>query len=259
MSRSPEDNLKALREHLNVLKIGRGMDLAVHSRLISFGRIAGGVDAVYDCLRAAVGPDATLVFPTYTLGLASDDIYDPTETPAMGMGALSDYVRTLPDAVRTLCPMHGHIAIGPKAEDLSVCDPSRSLGPGSSFDWMHKEKFALLLLGCTAHEGATFIHHVEAMVGVPYRSWIDVPRRVRYPDGTVERMNCRYYGRARDTTSKNDLDRAERAIRTTPACRVVSVGPRDSILVPLAAVDSAVRRLLSEDAFALTKSETVEA
>ncbi|MEC9265197.1 MAG: AAC(3) family N-acetyltransferase [Pseudomonadota bacterium] len=255
MRASPDQNLAALKANLDALGLHPGMDLAVHSRLLSFGRIPGGVETVYQALRDAVGPGGTLIFPTYTLPLTSETLYDAATTPSHGMGALSEYARQRPDAVRTDCPMHGHCAIGPKAPGLLNCDPLLSLGPGASFDWMLAEGFHLLLLGCTAQEGATYMHHVEAMVGVPYRSWIDVPRRI-LRSGTVTDVQCRYYGRARNSRVKNDLSRAEAALKDHPDCVVAPIdASRDSLRAPLAAVDETVRELLRQDPYALTRQE----
>lgn len=252
MKATPEDNLAALEAHLQALGIVRGMDIAVHSRLLSFGRIAGGAEAVYNALRSAVGRDGTLVFPTYSLPLRPDDVYDPVTTPSSGMGALPEYVRSRPDAQRTLCPMHGHVAVGPKAEALMAVDPLVSVGRGSSFDWMGEAGFYLLLLGCTAQEGATFFHHVEAVVGVPYREWIDVPRTVKFPDGEARGVFCRYYGRRADIPVKNDLNLAEEEIRRRFDCRIATVGKRESLLVSLNTIEHALAALISRDPFALT-------
>ena len=110
-------------------------------------------------------------------------------------------------------------------------DPTRSIGPGSSFDAMQLAGFQLLLLGCTFHEGATFVHHVEAMVGVPYREWVDLERRVVTPDGITRAMQCRYYGRRRQLGFSNDLSVCEVASRAHPATTSVPIAggkPPDS-------------------------------
>ena len=39
---------------------------------------------------------------------------------------------------------------------------------------MMKNNFKLLLLGCNPMQGATYLHHLEALYEVPYRKWINV-------------------------------------------------------------------------------------
>lgn len=188
----PTINFDDLVQHFFTLGLRAGQAVAVHSKLSSYGRIDGGAEAVYDALRRVLGPDGTLVFPAYTLNLNADDLYDPVNTPTHGMGVLSEYVRTLQEARRSNCPMHGHLAIGSLAESVMQADPRRPLGQGSEFSVMLENDFQLLLLGCNFQESVTFVHHVEAVVGVPYRSWLELPRqRVDY-DGSRVAMICYY-------------------------------------------------------------------
>lgn len=192
----PETNEQQLIEHLLGLGVRDGDKIAVHSRLLSFGRITGGVETAYRALRAVIGPEGTLVVPAYVFGDQTEIPYDPATTPAPSTGALGDFVRQLPDARRSLCPIHSHAAIGPAAELMLETDGSKSLGPGSDFEILHREGFRLILLGCRFNEGATYLHHLEAIAGVPYRSWAELPRQRVRPDGAIERMTCRYYARS---------------------------------------------------------------
>lgn len=246
--------LERLEAHLLELDIRPGMNLAIHSRLLSFGRLPGGAETLYNFIRRFVGHGATLVFPAYTLNLGSRDVFDPETTPPYKMGALSNYVWQRSDSVRTKCPMHGHFAIGPSAEDLLQVDPAISIGPGSSFEWMRSNEFHLLLLGCTAQEGATYFHHVEAMVGVPYREWIDVPRQV-VGGVNVEAITCRYYGRRKELGYRNDLRQAEERLRSMSGCRTASFGARDSLVAPLSLIDEAIGSMVQSDPYALVRSD----
>lgn len=202
-----------LDRHLQDLGLQAGMAVAVHSRLLAFGRIEGGAETVFAALMRAVGPAGTVAVPTYTLNLTSETPYDPRSTPSHAAGALSEYVRVLPEARRSLCPMHGHAAVGRLAEVAVGADPSRSLGPGSAFDAMHGAGFHLLLLGCSFQEGATFVHHVEAVVGVPYRSWLALARKRREADGTVREVVCHYYGHEAPESFDNHLTVVEDEMR----------------------------------------------
>jgi aminoglycoside 3-N-acetyltransferase len=254
MSKDSVDKDDIIR-HLSTLGVRAGMNLVVHARLLSFGRINGGAESVYDALRLSVGPTATLVFPTYTLNLLSGDTFDVRKTPSYGMGALSEYARTRPDAYRTLCPTHSHATIGPLSDALMQCDPSLPIGPGSSFDAMLKSGLHLLLLGCNSQEGATFIHHVEAMVGVPYREWIPLKRDIRDATGKEQELTCIYYGRIKSLNIANQLDRAEQFFLAAPECRIQPINKRTSTLIPLAVLDRKVRELLNADPYALTVSK----
>lgn len=206
-----------LAAHLAALGVRRGTDLIVHSRLVSFGLIEGGAPTVYAALRDAVGDQATIAVPAYTVSFASRDsegrVFDPAETPSEMVGALSEYVRLLPDAVRSICPTHSHAAVGPKARMLDR-DSAISFGPGSDFDLFLREGFSTLYFGCSFKEAATFAFHVEAMFGaVPYREWVELPCQLKR-HGTIEQVVCRYYRRA-SLDAHEDLTVVETALERT--------------------------------------------
>jgi aminoglycoside N3'-acetyltransferase len=169
------------------------MDVAIHSRLLSFGQIDGGVATVFQLIEEMVGPAGTVVVPTYTL--ADGTIYDPRTTPSQRVGALPEYMLALPERVRSACSMHNHAAIGARAAILELSDGSVSFGPGSDFDHLLAADFQLLLLGTSLTEGATFIHHMEAVAGVPYRQWMGLQRRCVDEDGVQVSRTCQYFGR----------------------------------------------------------------
>ncbi len=239
--------------HLKALGVAIGDHLAVHSRLLSFGRIEEGAASVYKALLEAIGPEGTLAFPTYTLKLDASTPFDPDKTPSERMGVLPEFARQVPGVRRTLCPLHSHAVVGHFADAVLAADPTRSLGPKSSFETMLQCGFKLLLLGCTFQEGATFIHHVEAMVGVPYRKWIDLDRRVREPDGNIRQVKCPYYARRRELSFANDLRACEAAAQSEPEAISIPIGSgkRQSHLLPLESLDRCVRGLLSLDPYVL--------
>ncbi|MBM3506209.1 MAG: AAC(3) family N-acetyltransferase [Alphaproteobacteria bacterium] len=228
------------------------MHLAVHSRLLTFGRVAGGVATVFDVLKDAVGESGTLVFPTYTTRLGPDEAFDPMTTPSQMMGALPEYARRQPGVGRSSCPMHSHAAVGARARVVLEADETVSLGAGSSFEAMSGAGFQVLLLGCSFQEGATFVHHVEALVGVPYRRWLALPRKVRGGDGTVRDLTLRYYGR-NDDAPANDFTPVERRAEAEGGARRVAVNARSSFLFACTSVERLVRSMLAIDSFALTE------
>jgi aminoglycoside 3-N-acetyltransferase len=185
----------SLDAHLAEVGVKSGMSLVVHSSLVSFGRIEGGAATVYEALRRAVGDQGTVAVPTYTFHISPKDIFDPSTTASRGFGALSEWVRQIPGALRGTCPIHGYAAIGPDAETVANADETKSFGKGSAFDAMHGAGFHLLLLGCSFQQGGTFVHHVETEVGVPYREWLKLPRQIAEHDGGVRHIEVDYYAR----------------------------------------------------------------
>ena len=239
--------------HLDQLGLRHGMHVAVHSRLLTFGRIEGGAAAVFEVLRERVGEAGTLAFPTYTLNLGIEDVYDRMNTPSFAMGALSEYSRKQPGVQRTDCPMHGHTVIGVETDALLEADHLHPMGPGSAFQAMRERDFHLLLLGCSFHEGATFIHHVEAMHGVPYREWLALPRSIYLEDGSIHKASCRYYGRKQDIPWTTDLRQFEESVSRDGLGARLSIRGRTSYLMPLTKLEDYVSKSLDRQPYALMR------
>ena len=57
----PVTTARDLRAHLEVLGVRTGDHLTIHSRLLSFGVIEGGIATVFEALEEAVGPGGTII------------------------------------------------------------------------------------------------------------------------------------------------------------------------------------------------------
>ena len=229
------------------------MSVSVHSRLLSFGIIEGGAKTVFDALMDVVGPTGTVIFPTYTFYLDSEAIYDPSITESREVGALSEYARIQPTMQRTLCPMHGHSISGPNSQLILNGDFTRSLGEYSAFDEMHKGGFYLLLLGCNFIEGGTFVHHVEASVGVPYRTWVNLKRKIRFSDGEVKDIILRHYAMSLDTYLIKNFSKVETDMKKIMSTVQVPRSNRFSYFMKLENLYECVSNILSIDSSSLVR------
>ena len=247
----PTTTLTDLANHLDALGVGPQKNLVVHSRLISFGRLQGGAAAVYQAIRDKVGAASTIAVPAYTFGLGEADLYDARQTPSMEVGVFSEYVRQLPGAVRSACPIHSHAAVGPAAHLLAAVSGNASLGPGSDFEMFLKNGFWLLLLGCEFEEGATIIHHMEAEVGVPYRAWRNLPRRCMV-DGREQHRSVRYYARASDRWAE-DFAKVRVRLEKAGLVQAANCPIGRSYLVSLHDIAGEVRAMLQSDPFAVVR------
>jgi FxsC-like protein len=175
------------------LGLERGRDLLVHCSLRQVGRIDGGAATLLNAILDVAGPQSTLVVPTQTtlnsptshLFLATTaDLsakerarfvaampgFDPDRTPASGMGAFAECVRTHPSAVRSSHPQVSFAAIGPRARDCtSVHDLDCHLGDRSPLAWLYAADAAVLLLG-VGYSACTAFHLAEyRLPGAPPR------------------------------------------------------------------------------------------
>lgn len=245
--------------HLRALGLREGLDVVVHSSLMAFGRLdpegaESGPAMVYEAIRAIVGPEATVVAPSYTFN-THEVPYDVRRSPSTGVGALSEYVRARPEAVRSMSPVHNHVAVGPKARALLwETPPTVSLGPGSDFERLHAAGLTLVLLGVGFRRGCTYLHHMEALAGVPYRQWLDLPREVVDREGEARSTTLRYYARAEDADGRRwraNFDCIVEPLSRAGALTTVATPYGASFQVKLTDLHDCATRLLAEDPFAL--------
>jgi aminoglycoside N3'-acetyltransferase len=237
--------------HLVRLGVTPGMRIVVHSRLLAFGALPGACRSVLDALQHCIGPEGTLVVPTYVFGQQPGEIFDPRATVSTGMGPLSEYVRQQPGACRSVCPIHSHAALGPDADRMLTLPGTVSIGPGSDFAALHAAGYTLLLLGCRFSQGATFLHHLEAVAEVPYREWISLSRTVQTTSGDPVPVSCQYYSRVATRHVREEFDRVTAWLDQAGALRRVAAPYGASFCVGLPALSDIVLSRLRTDPMAL--------
>ncbi|NUK01764.1 AAC(3) family N-acetyltransferase [Streptomyces lunaelactis] len=164
--------------------------LIVHASLRTVGAVDGGPGAVVRALRQALGPQGTLVVPSFTTensdtspsfrdrvrGLGEEERaavrasmppFDRASTPAPLMGALAETVRLSPGALRSGHPQTSFAALGPHAERI-VADhsPDCHLGEESPLARLYELGAQVLLLG-TGFDRCTAFHLGEYRVPSP--------------------------------------------------------------------------------------------
>jgi aminoglycoside 3-N-acetyltransferase len=158
------------------------MVVQVHSSLSRLGYVEGGAETAVDALLETVGPEGTVMVPTFNHGGA--EIYDARTTPSSN-GAVTEALRQRSDARRSVHPTHPYAAIGPQAEylvdgHLAVETFSRRSPLGKLADlggWV-----LLLGIGMQANTAA---HIGESMAHTHCIGWNQWPRRVRLEEGPV--------------------------------------------------------------------------
>ena len=167
---------------LRALGIGAGAMLQVHSALSRLGYVEGGAEAVVDALLEVVGPEGTVLVPTFNHGAA--DIYDPRTTPSVS-GAITEALRRRPEARRSVHPTHPYAAIGKHAAELVAGHLEvDTFSPRSPLGKLADRGGWVLLLG-VGMRANTAAHIGETMAHVHCIGFNQFPRRVRLDDGRV--------------------------------------------------------------------------
>nr|WP_321458198.1 AAC(3) family N-acetyltransferase [uncultured Cohaesibacter sp.] len=180
------------RAHLHALLCAGGVEVGsvviTHISLRALGWVAGGPVAVIEALLDAVGPEGTLVMPSFTnlsnpehwqrppipqdwfaILEAQMPAYDARITPTRGMGVTAELFRTWPGALRSAHPHTPFAALGPKAgEILASHSLEHPFAAGSPLEKLYELEAQTLLLG-VGFDKFTMLHLAESM------AWPDRP------------------------------------------------------------------------------------
>lgn len=143
----------------------------------NFGRLGKySIDGKAELLRAhlsalqeLLGPQGTLVVPTHSWSLIRTDIvYDPLTTQSE-TGPFTEFVRQQGSSVRQFHPYSSHTALGRDAEILCKNTSRHVFGHHSPFQRMADRDALCVSVGLQIEKAVSLVHHVELMMGVPYR------------------------------------------------------------------------------------------
>ena len=160
-------NVKLALERLGVRK---GDSIITHSSFKSLGELENGAATVIEGMKAAVGENGTVVFPTLCQQ-NWDRVYDNWSIDAQSdVGYLTNYFRKLPEAKRSNQATHSVAAIGKNAEYLTETHGESGKRYGifgdtpfaadSPWEKMYNMDTKVLFVGVGIRK-CTFRHYVE--------------------------------------------------------------------------------------------------
>lgn len=167
----------------------------IHSVMRTFGPIQGGAQTVVAALLEVLGPTGTLVAPTFTAVPQPENemVINPRTDPSQ-MGAISEAVRTHPNASRSTAYRHSVAAIGRRAHVITQVDPALSaFDLRSAFGVMLALNTHVLLCGVT-YASSTTHHFAEWICDVPYRKVVPKTANLKLADGRIITQPMTDYG-----------------------------------------------------------------
>jgi aminoglycoside 3-N-acetyltransferase len=150
------------------LGIDTGDIVLVHSSYKSFGGVAGGPQTVIDALLEAIGPEGTLVVPTFNFDFCRGEPFDVRQTQSQ-MGVITELVRTNPNSKRVAHPIYSFAVLGARASECELIENVSSYGSDSLFAKLREWNGKIMVIGLAYNHSMTFFHHVEEVEGCDYR------------------------------------------------------------------------------------------
>lgn len=165
----PELSHAEIVHQLRALGVRQGGVLLVHTSYRATRPVEGGPAGLIAALRDALGPDGTLVMPSWTGD--DDSPFDPHTTPASeDLGIVADTFWRMP-GVRRSEHLQAFAAAGPDAAAITrdpLPAPLPPHVPESPVGRVHDLDGQVLLLG-VEHDSDTTLHLAEILANVPYR------------------------------------------------------------------------------------------
>lgn len=216
-----QDFLDAL-ERIGVQK---GDTIFVHSDTKAFGKIATNdkatlLRALIGALEKSVGVEGTVVMPTFSYSFCKNEEYDKRTTRST-VGALTDFFRSEAGVLRSSHPLFSVAAWGKHADEFMQTSKD-SFGEGTAFDTLRRLGGTIVLLG-TDFQACTFLHHLEQMHNVPYRSLKTFEGTI-VEDASKHRDAYTFFVRPLDGTIENDFNVIEPRLRDSGLLHETVVG-----------------------------------
>lgn len=127
------------------------------------------LSSLLKAFRNNIGADGTIFSPSASMNLCNThDPYDKLLTPSDNMGAFAEYVRIYPGSKRSSHPFWSISSIGPESVVLNKLS-KHAFGVGSVWSHLLDLEATQINFGIHPSKAVTLIHHIETIVGVPYR------------------------------------------------------------------------------------------
>ncbi len=164
------------------------------------------LELVKHCFLEALGPEGTLLVPTYNWDFCNGKTYIHEKTTSQ-VGMFSNYILFDKNSIRSFHPVYSFAAIGPRAPRLFEGISKSSFGENSVFQRLHQINAKMVFFNLTVKR-ATFIHYVEQVKRVDYRFVKEFHGRVQR-DGQAYEDTFDVYVRYLDRNIITYLDRLE--------------------------------------------------
>jgi len=150
---------------LKELGLKKGDTVLIHSNIATLGKVENGLEGIFSSLCETLGTNGTLVVPTYTFSFCNNKVFNVQKSKSAN-GVLTEYIRKILGAHRSLHGIESFASIGKNAKSLMLINDNTCYGPGSVPSNLINFDCKILQIGVPV---ISHVHYVERLVGVEYR------------------------------------------------------------------------------------------
>ena len=213
-------------------------------------------EVIYEAITETIGPQGTLLTPTFSYSFCKGEIFDPLETPS-DVGYFGEALRKMKGAKRSLDPIFSVAGIGPKVDELLDDLPNDCYGKDCVYDRLVQRNAKLCNIGVNLFY-TSLNHYTEQMAGgVPHR-FLKLFSGYVKKDGKLVKENWIYVVRILGEFSKPAFDKLEPDAAQLNLSRTANVGTGRIICVSFQDLYDLYRTKLSDDPWYLAKGPACE-
>ncbi len=217
---------QAAAECLSGLKIARGDTVFLHSDAIVVAQFPGldaeqRIHALLDAIDDYLGPNGTLVLPTFTYSFTKNEVFDVLKTPST-VGMITDIFRRRPGVSRNADPIFSVAASGAGRAEFAGTNSRECFGADSIFGLLHRRNAWIAGLGCGFN--TTFVHYVEKCAGVNYRYEKLFTGTIVADSGSQRRSEASYFVRDLQRKTASSQSWLERVLNSEGLLRDAALG-----------------------------------
>lgn len=241
--------------------IGAGDTLFLHSDAIVTAQMGPKPQEerfhlLLDALMEAIGPEGTLIVPTFTYSFCRNEVFDVWKTPCLpkDVGLFPEFVRNRERVTRSLCPIFSVAALGRHAGILRDIEIGDCFGAKSIFGWLHQRNAKIVWLACP-FDRVTFVHYVEQHHGVPYRYHKSFVGRIVTHQGDTLECCVNYYVRDYEKKLSWNLGPLKKRLEEKGKMKTGVIGRVGLLVVTAGDFFDEVSLVLKENPYGLMKDE----
>lgn len=206
-------------------------------------------DFVLRMLLDRVGRAGTILAPAFSYACTEPGSTFTLEATPAETGPLTEFLRSQPEAVRSIHPIFSLAGIGADAVALLGACGRAAFGMGSPFGRFSEFGVRFLCLGVELRRALTYVHHLEQLYGCPHRFNKTFDTEV-FAQGRSVPGPWYAYLQYRGFEYTSDISRLQNSLKADGSLAEADWNGRTNQLADVQAVDRVGCGLLSENSSA---------